>query len=399
MGGIVTSVDVRAHQQNTLTFCGMATAMMVLNSLDRTNPRTEVFLRHQIPATGASNAPPASMAGAISTLKPTSNSLTFTASTFPTWLAANDAIVRTLFDHQVPVATQVFGESHWLVVCAVRTDVEPAVGTQYTLEGVFVNNPTPTPTGNRNQDHAGDDACGTKPETGALHEFSSADDWRARFSGTSAPAFVCVTASGTPAAAAPALRAGARFQAADPQSAAIGGIAAYELDSLGPCAPFLKDPVAGTVTPVITNTANFSYVRILHQDGSYAGLARVQSDGTFLGVMVSGEEHPILTPAAMAALVAPKLVAHPPFAGRHDDSTPPRPAPTPKVTGPFWRPCRESPSPYYPLYQIEAEDVAGRPRTLWATFDGKVYSRLTWFEVPPPAESPIVRKLRRDDSE
>jgi hypothetical protein len=245
--------------------------------------------------------------------------------------------------------------------------------------------------------HSDTDACGTGRGCGALHEFCSSDDWKTRLSGF-AGAFECVTGAGPPPAGPPALGAAATFRGTDAAAAAIDGIAAFALDSNGPCAPFLRGAVADRVVSTPSPHGDFFLVDLL-QSGTFTGRARVAADGTFLGVAVSGVEHAILTAAEIALIVANDLAAQPPFDDSGGDARSPRFARGPRVTGPFWRACLESPSPYYPLYEIEALDVAGRPRTMYADFQGRQYTVLHWFNVPPPASSPVVRKDRRGNYE
>src|ERR1700681_3670492 len=97
--GTLAFVDVRTHQQNDPSYCGMATAMMMLNFLDPANPRTERSLRHEIGQTADSSAPPPEMQRAIEKLKGSSNNaLSFAAVPYGSWSEASEAIVRTLHD-------------------------------------------------------------------------------------------------------------------------------------------------------------------------------------------------------------------------------------------------------------------------------------------------------------
>jgi hypothetical protein len=390
---VATAVACRSHQQDFDTFCGMASVMMVLNALDPgVPPLSEEFIVTLIPGDNASSAPPDQVACAIEDQKPPAwNGVTFAVIPAPSLREANDAIVRALYDTQAPVATQVIGDAHWLVVVGVLTDVEPVPGAPYTLLGVFVNNPTPTANPGP-MTHSDGDVCGQNPGSGELHEFISAVDWAARFPGTSDGRFVCVPGSGTPpVAAAPPmtpLAAPPAVAAADPVTqAALDEIARLGLNVHGPCAELLQNAVPSVGPPA--GGHGLPWYVTLDAGGSPTAIARIDGPAagphTFLGVAVTPPG------GTMRVASADEMVTK--LQGREFDVADLRVAMTEgeyDVIGPCWRPCRESPSPYDPLYEIRfrADSRHGARRYYTTLGAVRLYDDMTWFDGAPTSAPP-----------
>lgn len=389
MATVATAVPCRSHQQDTDTFCGMASVMMVLNALDPgVAPLSEEFILTLIPGDATSNAPPDQVAGAIDEEKPPAwDGVRFAVNPAPSLRDANEAIVRALYDTHAPVATQVIGDAHWLVVVGALTDVEPVPGAQYELLGVFVNNPTPTANPGP-MTHADGDACGHEPGSGALHEFISAADWSARFPPTAQGVFVCVPAVGTPPPAAAPLVA----EGADPSAvtgpdavtqAALDAIAALGLNARGPCAERLKKAVPSGAPPAGGHGLPTWYVT-LDAGGSPTATARVAGPAagphTFLGVAVTepGGTARVLPAHEMAAKLRGREFE---VGGRRVQLMHERF----HVVGPYWRPCRESPSPYDPLYDVHVQaDARHDACRYYTTLAGaRLYADMTWYDVTP----------------
>ena len=388
--GFPTTVACRAHQQNNVDFCGMTAVMMVLDALGA--PLSEEEIGKSIPGRGPSNAPPDQVAAAIQNLKPAAwHDVTFAFVAPTTQQAANLAIVRTLYDLHAPVATQVLGTSHWLVVVGALTDVEPEPSATFAPQGFFVNNPTPvlnpSPPDPVPMTHTDTDTCGRAQHCGELHEFISMVGWASRFTPTGAGQFVCVPGSGTPPQQADsrALAVLADTVVADTVAdmvldpvtqAVMDAIASFGLATQGPCAKLLQKAVPSGQP----QQAGDTWYVTLFAGESPTALAIVALDaGTYtlqsIGVTVPGATAPVLSAASMAAglrhrefHVAGRQVKL--NEGEFD------------VIGPFWRPCAESPSPYDPLYEIRTGH--GHEARYYTTLAAhRLYADMTWYDVPP----------------
>ncbi len=287
---------------------------------------------------------------------------------------ANDAIVRALFDTGLPVATEFFGGFHWIVVCGALTDVRPLPGTPYELYGFFINLPT-LPPAPAEQQHRDDDLCGRAQYRGALHEFVSMADWNRSFRLNSTQTFVNVTARRrVDPVVDNVLSEHVDFGAAlDPKQSAMDGIASNQLASQGPLKGLLVGAVATAVTRIRKQNA---YYVTMTQNGLDVGYARVtDNDGTFLGAMVTepGQLHPILTPAQIAVRIENEELA---FDGERIRLS----ADSFVVDEPFWRPCREAPSPYYPLYEVQVRTKDGT-KTVYSTAEGCARTSLMFYDA------------------
>ena len=390
----VTSVICRSHQQDCDTYCGMATVMMVLNALDPSvPPLLEDDIKAWIPSTDTSNAPPCEVAAAIENHKPASwNGVTFAVSSLPKVAEANKAIVRALYDTRAPVATQVNGASHWLVVTGALTDSEPAPFADYKLLGLFVHNPKPLAVP-RSMAHADTDACGHAKDSGQLDEFISTTDWtNSWFTGTGAGNFVSVPGSGTPPPPSPRLAttraragagadAGARAALDARTQAAVDAIEKLGLNAQGPCAHLLACAVPSPSSKPGGGGGDDWFVT-LYAGGKPTATARVADDtkNTFLGVGVTapGGTTPVRSVREMAdALTNRTLQVH----GQNRDVC--LTAGDFTVRGPFSQASREAPSPYDPLYEIR---ISGNGEVYYTTLAAKrLYTHITWYDVPPPS--------------
>lgn len=386
--GIVTSFDVRYHQQDRDTFCGPDTAMMILNFLQPGEPPlAQSSLRGMIAATNDSNATPDGVAAALEANKPQPPTVSFAAEEFDQLSDANAAIVRALFDSGTPVAAEIHGGFHWAVVCGALTDVAPAPGVAHQLQGFFLDNPTLPPVAGAQQ-HRDDDLCGRAPYRGFLHEFVSATGWARTFRPNRHGKFVCVAASDG------AVEASAEETllqppadptvALDPLQRAMDGIAFFQLSSQGPLQELLTGAVA-TASVHVGGTQPAFYVTMT-QKGQNVGFARVtDDDGTLLGVAVTdpGQLHPILTPLEIVRrlTVAGFVLDEERIQLRADEF---------EVGEPIWRPCREAPSPYYALYEIRMTGEYAF-QTIFATTEGRPHAALTFFDEDRLCDEPAAR--------
>jgi hypothetical protein len=377
---VVTSYDVRYHVQDYQTYCGPATAMMLLNFLNgvSSSPLPERQLRRLIPTGGRSDATPDGIANAVSQ-NSSNKAITFSAKASTDFDTANDVIVRSLFDAGTPVPVEYYRGSHWVLVRGVLTDVVPARGSPYRLLGLFIHDPTiAVPEGDIA--HGDGDRCGNEVYFGPLHEFVSIAEWRRHF-GNFDGTFVSIEAKrvadafverdfGTQSSFTP-------YYAGEgsPQRQAMSGIAEYELDSKGPLKPWLSGAVAMT-SPILVDGKDPSYIVTLSRSGAAIGYARVDgADGTFLGAYVTqpGKLHPIFTAEEMFEALNLELGFDGAMSRFRDQSA--------TLSDPFWRPCREAVSPYFPLYELRLETPSGR-RIKYVTTNKQRHDTLHFYDVP-----------------
>lgn len=371
---VVKSLDVHYHMQDIDTDCGPATAMMMLHYLSpRTEPLPQERLRQQIPTSSTSNGPPKTVADALNMNVPPELRLDFNVDSKCSVDEANDVIVRALYDRSAPVAVEYFHGNHWVVVRGVVTDIVPRPGHSYNVLGFFIHSPI-SPRDQGPFVHFDGDRCGHGPNFGPLHEFVSLADWEFQFR-----RFDGVYNSVVPNAvveqwlAKPTHHGLARNISFDPLRQAMRGIQANRLDSEGPLSDLLKDAMATSFVGPLRD----AYFVTLSRNGTNVGQARLAAgDGALLGVTVSepGDFHRILSPAEMHAQLALSTLD---FDGSRrilqDFHY--------TLSMPYWRPCREAVSPYYPFYDVFIEGDFGWHHC-YATADAKLHTKLEFYDIP-----------------
>lgn len=95
-------------------------------------------------------------------------------------------VIFTLYHYKVPVASLVFGCGHWIVVKGYSTDVDPQKTNNYTLNGLYIDNPWPPSPGFYNPavtppPHNVNDGCGTGGDRGVASEYVTYDSWKSTY--------------------------------------------------------------------------------------------------------------------------------------------------------------------------------------------------------------------------
>lgn len=164
------------HQQDTDYYCGGACAQMILDSIGAgiISQDTLYNSNHSHNTVGGWATDPD---GLRYTLNAYGNAYGkyFARYVSDTELAGTEQIIHTLWQYQVAPAALVLGCGHWIVIRGVSTDVEPAPGNSYSINGFWVNNPwPPTPQPGPPPPHAdGTDGCGSGGMRGLGNEYAA----------------------------------------------------------------------------------------------------------------------------------------------------------------------------------------------------------------------------------
>jgi hypothetical protein len=140
------SKDVNApyHQQDTDVWCGAAVAQMLLDEIG-----AGVIDQSPLYATCHSNSPakwythPDGLIIALNSSKPAAFGGTFSIEATASPDDAVSTIVSCLEQVGTPVPSLVQNGAHWVLVCGIQTDSDPATNASYALTGVWINNPWP----------------------------------------------------------------------------------------------------------------------------------------------------------------------------------------------------------------------------------------------------------------
>ena len=108
--------------------------------------------------------------------KPASFSNTFVVYRQTTEVAGSQKLVYTLQHYGVSPIVLIYGCAHWIVVCGVQTDVNPATGP-YTIEGFWINNPVHE----ANEPHAAGDVACSGGGHGIENQWVSYATWRSTY--------------------------------------------------------------------------------------------------------------------------------------------------------------------------------------------------------------------------
>lgn len=194
----IKNTGSKYHSQDTSYYCGAASAMMVLaeigvgyGSLDQDDLYTSNNTHNAQPGWYSD---PVGVCYTMVHRKPASFSNTFVVYRSPNEPAGSQKLVYTLQHYGVSPIVLVYNCAHWIVVCGVQTDVNPATGA-YTIQGFWVNNPV----WENNEPHAAGDICGSGGSHGIENQWVSYATWQSTYytgcnydSGTGALQYISV---------------------------------------------------------------------------------------------------------------------------------------------------------------------------------------------------------------
>ena len=259
---------------------------------------------------------------------------------------------------------------HWVAVRGVRTDVAPAPGATYVIQGFYINNPWPPTPSFYNPalapppPHSDPDACGSGGNRGVVDEYVTYSEWQSTYHtgcdvyGVGHVQFISVCDPRRPPigtlrlAGQVRLAQGERIIAAKKAlELAERGLEEHGLAAEGALAKSLSKARASEAQLVqrLDRPDDFYYLVTLRRGKTATAVARIDAlHGTFQGVhALSGARlSPIIDrEGALQRLSQPHRSGGWPRA----DSAP-RSAFCLYPTL-VWRPCRESRSPYYPFHR------------------------------------------------
>lgn len=172
----------RYHTQDTGYYCGAACAMTVLaeigvpySALDQDDLYNSNHSHNAKPTGWATD--PYGLRYTLVDRRPAGFTNTFVVHKPTTEAEGTRDIVYTLHTYEVSPAALVFGCAHWITVPGVQTDVEPAPGTSYTVEGLWLHNPVYRD----NEPHSASDVCGSGGVNGSANEYVTYADWQGTY--------------------------------------------------------------------------------------------------------------------------------------------------------------------------------------------------------------------------
>lgn len=176
----IKNTGSKYHTQDTGYYCGAASAMMVLAeigvgyaSLDQDDLYNS---NHSHNAQSGWYSDPEGVKYTMVNRKPASFANTFVVYRRATESEGSQKLVYTLQHYGVSPIVLVYGCAHWIVVCGVQTDVNPATGP-YTIQGFWVNNPIHED----NEPHAAGDNCGSGGTHGIENQWVSYASWQSGY--------------------------------------------------------------------------------------------------------------------------------------------------------------------------------------------------------------------------
>ncbi len=379
------------HQQDTSYYCGAAVAQMILHGIGGPFYDQDALYtsNHNHNTQAGWYTDPNGLNYTLNALKPGPPTFTnfFVVFTKDTELEGSEKIVYTLWHYQVPTGTLVYGCGHWVCMVGVSTDVPPAVGSPYSINGFWINNPwPPTPMPGPPPPHKDGDACGGGGVRGVANEyvvydpawkdtyFTGCDVW-----GVGHPQFVSVCDPSPPQLGTLEVRRkqprmGEPIIA--PQEAsrrALTGARAHGLAEDKRFAAALNR--ARARPPILVQRLDledsFYYLVPVASRSRISALLSIDAvEGDFRGGQVLEGRNTWALPTRKQ--VEARLLAEPiPLDGELGRL---RVRPEALCVYPtlVWRPCRESRSPYYPFYMVTVGS-----HQIYVGYDGSVYSHLT----------------------
>jgi hypothetical protein len=381
----IKNTGCKYHTQDTNYYCGAATAMMVLaeigvgyGSLDQDDLYTSNNTHNVQPGWYSD---PEGLRFTMVDRKPASFTNTFVVYREASEPAGSRKLVYTLEHYGVSPIVLVYGCAHWIVVCGVQTDVNPATGP-YTIQGFWVNNPVHED----NEPHSAGDICGSGGSHGVENQWVSYAAWQGTYltgcnydSPTNSLQYISVCDPDEPRLAMPRQLEPVRYfdgrSIVDPR--AVAGVIGKEIERLSlqeakQTARFARGKFG---TPLL--------VRRLDDERRFYHLTPSMDGGNVLGYAQTdalyGNLESVFTfkrGFKLYELDAKKIAAS--LVGAKFEL----PGEKGRFTlekGKFrlepelvWRPCRQAYSPHLPFWRI----VAG-PFTFYRRIDGPLYAQLT----------------------
>lgn len=176
----IKNTGSKYHSQDTGYYCGAACAMMVLAEIGVSHANLDQDDLYT--SNNSHNAQPnwySDPVGVAYTMvhrKPASFANTFVVYRSPSEPAGSQKLAYTLEHYGVSPIVLVYGCAHWIVVCGVQTDVNPATGP-YTIQGFWVNNPV----FENNEPHSAGDICGSGSSHGVENQWISYATWQSTY--------------------------------------------------------------------------------------------------------------------------------------------------------------------------------------------------------------------------
>jgi len=169
----------RYHTQDTGYYCGPCCAMKILAEigvpyadLDQ-DDLYDIIHNHNSIASGW-YSDPYGLCYVLIDQRPAGFTNTFVVHKPTTEAEGTRDIVYTLHRYKVSPAVLVFGCAHWVTVPGIQSDVEPVPGSNYTVEGFWINNSV----AHNNEPHSATDPCGSGGANGGANEFVTYLDWQ-----------------------------------------------------------------------------------------------------------------------------------------------------------------------------------------------------------------------------
>jgi hypothetical protein len=390
------------HQQDTDYYCGAAVAQMILDEIGAGLIDQNVLYSSNHNHNTVTNwyTDPDGLNFTLNYYKPNPPKFNsyFVVFTRDSELEGTRKIVYTLWHYGVSTGTLVEACGHWIVVRGVSTDVEPVEGSNYSINGFWINNPWPPTPSFYNSSaappppHSGSssgssaDGCGNGGNRGVANEyavynstwkdtyFTGCDVW-----GVGHNQYVSVCDPSHPKLGELILKrdqywsTGERLATSEEASTfVLKGIDEHNLlqnkefaqaiDGAKPTDPVLVQrlDLADKFYYLVPMIRNKEITAVLSVDALY---------GNFRGAHVLGKSTTALY--IHRDEVMQKVIGKPIDLGQKFGRIVIREGAFCFYPTMVWRPCYESRSPFYPFHMIT---VGGR--TIYVGFDGVIYPEL-----------------------
>ncbi len=382
------------HQQDTDYYCGAAVAQMILDSIGSgVLDQNTLYASNHSHSSGGWYTSPDGLNYTLNAFMPAPpifNSF-FIVERGDTEPEGSANIVRTLYFFAVATGTLVYNCGHWVAVRGVQTDVEPAPGSTYVIQGFNINNPWPPTPSFYNPalapppPHADPDACGSGGDRGIANEYVTYSDWQNTYLtgcdayGVGHSQFISVCDPRRPALGVLRVIGVSRLRNRErliPPHEAIEvahrGIQEHGLAQQGEFVAAIRDakPKEAHLVQRLDHPDEFYYLVILRRGETATAVVRVDAlQGSFLGLhsLAQSSGFAIADRERVLDILRKGVVDLGSEVGR-----------IPVREGAFcfyptlvWRPCRESRSPYYPFHQITVGSSI-----IYVSYDGRVYPAL-----------------------
>lgn len=378
------------HQQDTDYYCGAGVAQMILDSIGAgvIDQNTLYASNHSHSSSGWYTSPDGLnyTMNAFMPPPPQFNSF-FIVERADTEPDGSANIVRTLYYFDVATGTLVYNCGHWVAVRGVQTDIEPAAGNTYTIQGFYINNPwPPTPSFYDASlapppPHADPDACGSGGDRGAANEYVAYSDWQSTYLtgcdayGVGHAQFISVCDPRRPPLGTLQVTGRLRLTSGEriiSRQEAIDfarrGVEEHDLAGDNALGEVMRDvqPTDAHLVHRLDRPDEFYYIVTLTRAEEPLALVRIDGlYGTFQGAQLLSEPRfPLIDRDRALQALRVEAVDLSEYVGR-----------IPIREGAFcfyptlvWRPCWESRSPYYPFYQFTVGSSL-----IYVGYDGRVY--------------------------